>query len=579
MNPLMAKRKKSKPRQQREPVEIKSAEEQIREARDCAKRAACDDQRRSDIKRQRQKQQSEERDRKARDQAARNKEIVMDLMCHEVPDALTVLDPSKRAKPGVRSKPSGPAPPPRGEFFAKPTIESLQLGAAQLSSGPRRESTHTREHLRRRVEDALENGVFCALPGSSSLLTWEQAGWETSKRPGGKEWTRPDKWMSLVCSWRSNNLNNLVPVSNTGTFNNVLAPSERTEVDDAAMWPPQLSEIVGTNGEYVIRMTRLDPFPCSKEDLEADNQVYRYMRRDEAVTEITTTMHAALTGVGPPIYAALAWPWNLPPHSTKQRYGLIIVTERCSGDMSAYVDTLRGMYPPENVLQSSNPRLRSAAEKLAIKVAEACARVSAQLGINFDIKCANMLLKQHGDDVYLCDFDPIHFVYPPPEVVGAKACMLTNLLLVCMHVRAYSLRTVAVPFLAMLAPLVMKLLEEAVSDRESFGRGFAWLLSARIAPTLDTGSFDETLLKRTQEAGLRLSRHLTMMVFEYMFNQADGKRPSATALRWKGWDFSTGFVSGYARLLPQLVRFSFFYDTPPGPADERVLELAKEFSS
>ena len=114
MNPLMAKRKKSKPRQKREPVEIKSAEEQIREARDCAKRAACDDQRRSDIKRQRQKQQSEERDRKARDQAARNKEIAMDLMCHEVPDALTVLDPSKRAKPGA-----GPEGLERAPGFAR----------------------------------------------------------------------------------------------------------------------------------------------------------------------------------------------------------------------------------------------------------------------------------------------------------------------------------------------------------------------------------------------------------------------------------------------------------------------------
>jgi hypothetical protein len=156
--------------------------------------------------------------------------------------------------------------------------------------------------------------------------------------------------------------------------------------------------------------------------------------------------------------------------------------------------------------------------------------------------------------------------------------MLTNLLLVCMHVRAYSLRTFAVPFLAMLAPLVMKLLEEAVSDRDSFGRGFAWLLSAKIAPCPVSGSFDDCLLKRTQEAGLRLSRHLSMMVYEYMFNKEDGKRPSATALQWKGWDFTTKFVSGHARLVPQLVRFSFFYDMPPGPADERILELAKEFS-
>jgi hypothetical protein len=577
MNALMAGRKKAKLRQKRQPVEIKSTEEQIREARDCAKRAASEDQRRSNLKRQRQQEQSEEMARNARDQETRNKEIAVDLMCHEVPDTMTTLDPRKRAKPGVRSKPSGSAPP-RGEFLEKPTIESLQLAASQPPSESLHATVPTRCELRRRVDDALENSVFCALPGPGEALNWQQADFEATKHPGGKDWAHPDKWMSFVHSWMSDNLDKLLPVSNTGMFNNVLAASKHTPVDDAARWPPQLAEIVGAGGEYVIRMTRLDAFPCPKEDVGSHKQTFRHMRREEAVSEITTTLHAALTGIGPPIYAALAWPWNLPPHSSKQLYGLIIVTERCIGDMSAHVDTLRGMYPPESSLQSSSPELRQEAERSAIKVAEACARVSVQLGINFDIKCANMLLKNGGDHVYLCDFDPIHFVYPPPEVVGAKACMLTNLLLVCMHVRAYSLRTFATPFLAMLAPLVMKLLEEAVNDRDSFGRGFAWLLSTRIAPTPETGSFDESLLKRTREAGLRLSRHLSMMVFEYMFNQAEGKRPCATALQWKGWDLKTGFISGYASLVPQIVRFSFFYDMPPGPADEKILELAKDFS-
>ena len=82
--------------------------------------------------------------------------------------------------------------------------------------------------------------------------------------------------------------------------------------------------------------------------------------------------------------------------------------------------------------------------------------------------------------------------------------------------------------------------------------------TAAIAPTAETGSFCHHTLSEIKDEGQRLAKNLSMLIFEYVFDNAAPKRAPANAANWPHWQLEKGFV-GHRPLVPQLLSFTFFY--------------------
>ena len=75
------------------------------------------------------------------------------------------------------------------------------------------------------------------------------------------------------------------------------------------------------------------------------------------------------------------------------------------------------------------------------------------------------------------------------------------------------------------------------------------------------GAFDRGALRAIPNVGMRLGRQLSMMVFEYLFDNEGRKQAPTKASRW-AWDTTLKFVGGYPKLVPQLLRYSILYERP-----------------
>lgn len=461
------------------------------------------------------------------------------------------------ASPGSR------CPLPSAEYVDEVTFESLCLPFNDC------ECSDFGEVLTF-VKAQREVAVLCALPDGNGVRTWNDLS-ALEADDEAAPWHSPSHWTTLTRSWTGNTAPWLRRLSGTGNYNDVLFLTPDAPVDDPTQWPPQLRKSspltpagLCRNGEYVVRMTRTDPFreKPAKKGCKTPPRIYRSMKIEALAAEMALTLHAASLGIGPAVYAAVSWPWDREPGEKAQRYGLLMVLERAAGDMVDYQDELLAKHPPCGSIKGPSAQLRERAEFAGAWLAGLCYQVAWSGFINFDMKPANLLMCERQDTFCMTDFDHMYHRSVPDAEGGVKARFFVNLLLLCTHVRAYSSRSFTASFVKPLAPELLRLWKEAVTSPETFGPGSAWLRTASTATTPESGAFNHHVLSNIKDPGQRLATMLSMMVYEYFFDDQPPKRRPRVAAEWSGWTQPSGFFSGPPPLVQQLLRFVLFHSTP-----------------
>jgi len=499
-----------------------------------------------------------------------------------------VASPPKASPPKVirRRPPSAssttpvkPAPTPAVSF------EALRLEHAGLSNV---EFKRVLEDVRTRRDAA----VLRATDDGVGVQTWQNLEGEPPlSSPSVEAWRRwqaPANWIKLVDLCGEEDPDDKAPIhddamvkpAGSGAYNAVLVPTKVANLEDGAQWPPQLLDS-GRKGAYVIRLTKNRPFPISPggkatpapnaKATHALKPIYRFMRLEDAVLEMATALYAAAIGVGSPVLAAVLWAVetgskNKSPTDKKLLYGLLLVLKRASGDMAAYQRKLLTRFPPANCISGPSKAFASAVTDAAKEIARLCYRVANEGFVNFDIKPANILMRNNEDNTfYFCDFDPVHFVRISSRAASIKACFFLNVLLLCMHVRSHGTEFFGPAFLEAFAPTMLSLWQEAVHHRDAFGRGADWLRAAQLHVNSKAGQFDLSELRNLSEdeEEKRHRRHFEMIFFEYSFSNAEGRLPPKKCTQWTGWKKGAPFPLEAPLLVPQLLTYCFFPNAVP----------------
>ena len=116
-------------------------------------------------------------------------------------------------------------------------------------------------------------------------------------------------------------------------------------------------------------------------------------------------------------------------------------------------------------------------------------------------------------------------------------------------------------------------LREARQGRGNFGAGYDWIYMAYIASGKNDGVFDNDELKKIISPRDRLGRQLTMIVYEYMFDDSENRRAPRLSLEWQHWrdEDAKGYFCSKARLVPQLLHFIVFHNHKVPPVCQRLL--------
>jgi hypothetical protein len=578
---LKAQKARAVKRKANDPLAIDTPRTQQRNNRRLADAAAELESRRQEEIRAKQEAAKEEAAKRAAQKRAAQQLAAADV---EMPDASNSRESVPRERARARGSVPVPLPTPRlsplatlpgPEFVAAPTWEKVSAVSTQCSSC-------SIDDLKHFVRGSLDLAVLCAPRPDGEVRTWNELAAPPADSPCAAEWTAwlsPAKWKNMSEAWRVGNTHNLEVVTEAGNYNDVLEASDATPVDDSSRWPPQLrgsgvavadeTPITATlpGADFVIRMTRTDAFPRE----EGEKPVYRAMKLESVVSEMSLALHAAARGIGPPIYAAVACPWDLDErgpstsveHTAREkRYGMIIIMRKAEGNMANWAFRLRRMQPKSGSTNGPLPELRRSVEEAADFLVKLCFQIGSTQHINYDMKMGNLLMHEVSGNFYMTDFDVMYYRYIHPEVAGVKACFFVNLLLLAMHVRAYAdSNVVANALLGVFGPILAELWDEAVNSPATFGQGVMWLKLAKIAPTHEVGSFNHRILAKLAP-GPRLGRQLGMMVFEYLFDTSDGRRPPAMVTQWPHWARAQTFLNGYKPLIPQLMRFALLYNRP-----------------
>ena len=483
-----------------------------------------------------------------------------------------------RKKPVKRATPRAtPLAAPRAEpQLPRPVFVDL-LSYASVSTYMAQPAPESVARVKQLVSESFETTVLCAPYPDGQIRAWSELAQplDAELRTDYEKWSSPSAWASMADEYAGENPKRLVSLAKSGNYNNILKVSTGTPVADSAAWPPQLTAMgIGTDvprsevlpqADYVIRITRTDAFPSKS----SSPQVFRSMTAQQVVDEIALSLLAGAQGVGPPVYAAVVWKWNSTNASDSQpKYGMTMVLRESSGDMNFYVQQLREQFP--RTTEGPSRGMMRMAEETAVNTVGLCFHL-AMLGlINFDMKPANLLMREKDAMFYLSDFDGILCRAVDPEDGGVKTCFFVNLLMLCFHVQTYvqlQSGTFTASFLAAAAPVLIELWTEAVRSPSTFGPGAEWLKKTPITADEDEGVFDQGELARLQPKQA-LSTQLKMMIFEYGFSTRDGRQPPEKIKRFK-WDFKVDFFSGAAALVPQVMRYVVLYmsDAPEEFAD------------
>lgn len=583
-NNLFAQRKKSQAkaakRAKQAPV-IKSPRTQMLENQARMKEFAREQQDRLEQSRadlQRDIEERRQREALAREEQRKAMERAQQDQDGEASEAPRPAGSPKRKLPSKRGGPGGPggpaaaaprAPPepqakpqlPRSTFVEPPTYASVS--AMSASATP----PESLDKVKQMVASSVEIAVLCAPYADGRIRTWSELAMpdEPSEwRKDYEEWSKPEAWSGMAWEYADGNPKKLASLSKTGNYNNILTVSAGTPVTNPSSWPPQLTAMgistevprseVLPQAEYILRITRTDPFGGSS----SASPIYRSMTMEQVVDEMALSLLAASQGIGPPVYACVAWEWKDQKEGSNKLYGMTMILRKSDGDMISYVEKLRAAFPrtPEG---PSRGMIRMA-EETAVNTIGLCFHLGWMNLINFDMKPANMLMREKDGMFYLSDFDGILCRHVSPEDGGVKTCFFVNLLLMCFHVQSYvSGLTFPSAFLATAAPILVELWAEAVRSPQTFGPGAGWLKRTVLAVTEEAGVFDQGVLSR-QPMPQRFATQLKMMIYEYAFSSNDGRKPSSKVKNFE-WDTREDYFSGPAALVPQVLRFVVLYSS------------------
>lgn len=567
-------RKRMRAAQAKKATELKDPKEQILQAQQAG---AEKKQRVNDVL----LKQAEEK--RAKEEQLRKERIARDEEQAKLVEAARQLEKESEGNrqgplPRRPAGPPAPAPPPPSvlpspSFVTAPTM-------AMMSGISSNASVSKIADVVELVATKFEAVVLCAPRPDGQVRTWNDLLPPPANSDIASDWTKwlsPATWSKFPESRDNDNAQRLDPLTTAGNYNEVLVTSASTPVDNPSEWPPQLSGLgvvpqedtllhqVLPVADYVVRMTRRDPF-------EGDPKVFRSLNKDAMITEMALSLHAAAEGIGPPIFAAVAWPWKPhPDESSDLKFGMILVTLRCDGTMHDWSNELiRDVREAQQETGQPPNDMFTLAEQAAHSLVTLCYHIAVTNHINFDIKQGNLLRRDAKAEFFVTDFDAMYYRYVDPDIGGRKACFFVNLLLLAMHIRSYTMsHSFSDVLLRVFAPILVELWTECVRSPDTFGEGAKWLRDARLLPTQESGgSFNQKALRKLPR-GAAVGRQLSMMVFEYLFDNSAGRQQPKIVAEWPFWEKRSDFYKGYPPLVPQLMKFVVLTSspTPPGYAD------------
>lgn len=339
---------------------------------------------------------------------------------------------------------------------------------------------------------------------------------------GGGDWANPGGWTALIEELNRQFLSKCTPSwcgeLVNGEYNAVFKPDSTVR---EWLCLPNLGDGVAYD-DVVIRLTRPDGGSTSKDD-----DFYRYKRLRNLTRELYYTMHGAVNGYGPRVYAAVLFPAVVQQskHGPQQLYGTMYIMHRAGTDLSTVIEDrtddlfhLR-VNPPVHAEQ-----MRKAGRTLAAVVFPVVFRQSKLGCLNFDTKPANLVFAE-GAAPYSIDFDAAMFSIMPSMFADRwEGHLLMNLLLISSHVRCFHHPSIVEGWVECVRPLMLELLVHS--------RGAEWLHTAKAA--------DRGFREIHRDTPGAATERLEMMVSAYFINPTSTRgrtapfradtRPCATPL-------------------------------------------------
>lgn len=266
---------------------------------------------------------------------------------------------------------------------------------------------------------------------------------------------------------------------------------------------------------------------------EKKSIVTRYRSYKDVCTEMHSIIEAASIGFGTPCYASFAFKSGFKVTRTGKKipmYGAMYVLKRGEKNLNAlvtdrvsdvYIQYGRNNESIEDIIQKG---VRGFAKKqvIPILVKEAQAHV-----LNFDSKPANMMVFV-DKTCRLVDFDPVLYA-KDATYTTFEGCLLVNLLLLCVHARAWINVYFADAFVSAFRELILELVVHARSNK--------WIYDAKIAHT----KFTQDHVLNEEDAKTKLESVVNSYFVERVEESTYKMKPN--------------FLIGKP-MLPQLVKFA-----------------------
>ena len=281
------------------------------------------------------------------------------------------------------------------------------------------------------------------------------------------------------------------------------------------------------------------------------------LQHDDALLELAFSVLASEQGYGVRVRSASLFlsEWQLAKRS-RPDWRLLLFMDRADGTLCKLGDALGSLAPAQ-------------AAVTALRLYEACAKLSNECIFHLDLKTKNVLFEKSGDRIYVIDFDPQYVFHL--DTVHPKAAMLVHLVLLVMHLRV-SFRRDWRCVEDMIRLLQVPLLRLWRQTLDGAFEGATVLLQIQM-PRRHAESRFPYVKDRDRLVGEdKLRKLLPAMCYDYFLDADADVR--ARSVAWPHWRFSTvgGFGHGVLYpLLPQLLRFALFPEQPVPPHLEAML--------
>ena len=282
------------------------------------------------------------------------------------------------------------------------------------------------------------------------------------------------------------------------------------------------------------------------------------LQHDDALLELAFSVLASEQGYGVRVRSASLFlsEWQLAKRS-RPDWRLLLFMDRADGTLCKLGDVLNSLAPAQ-------------AAVTALRLYEACAKLSNECIFHLDLKTKNVLFEKSGDRIYVIDFDPQYVFHL--DAVHPKAAMLVHLVLLAMHLRV-SFRKDWRCVEEMIRLLRVPLLQLWRQTLDCAFEGAKVLLQIQMPRRHAESRFPYVKDRERLVGDDKLRKLLPAMCYDYFFD-ADAEVRSRRATEWPHWRFSTvgGFGHGILYpLLPQLLRFALFAEQPVPPQLEAML--------